>query len=305
MNNLVEQIRIDSLELSFLQMRIADPKHVSRIRSQLFVHGQLQPVVVRRLGERYQVIDGLKRVYAAIDLGRETIECYVLDVDLLAAKVLVLSYNRSPHSMNVWEEALVLLSLTERHNLSQQRLSKLTGYSRSWVSRRLSLVSKLSGSLVNEIRMGTLSSSQARALIKLPRGNQAAVARVIMKWAFSSRQSDALADAFLNTKSVEEQQHLLAHPEEALGSCHPKDPIVPYNYDMSAAGNGLLDTAKEMLLYMQDIIDRLHPDRIEELTQEDSRYLHPKLETVIDKARGLIAVVSDYYSLKKLQRNER
>ena len=120
-----------------------------------------------------------KRFYAAEDLMMETLQCHLLEVDLQQAKVLLLSYNRPHQSMEVWEEAMVLKDLLETHELDQRRLAKLTGYSRSWVSRRLSLVDKINEEVCAEIKMGTLTSSHARALMKLPRDNQAQVARVI------------------------------------------------------------------------------------------------------------------------------
>lgn len=116
-------------------MRIINPEHVHRIQNSMYIHGQLQPVVARLAEGQYQVIDGIKRVYAAMELVMERLQCYVLDVDLQQAKVLVLSYNRPFQSMEVWEEAMVLADLADRHGLSQQSLARLTGYSRSWVSR--------------------------------------------------------------------------------------------------------------------------------------------------------------------------
>ncbi|GAH73073.1 unnamed protein product, partial [marine sediment metagenome] len=104
------------------------------------IYGQLQPVVAREYEGNYQIIDGFKRFYAAEDLMMETLQCHILKIDLSQAKVLLLSYNRPHQSMEAWEEAVVLKDLLETHGLDQQRLAKLTGYSRSWVSRRLSLI---------------------------------------------------------------------------------------------------------------------------------------------------------------------
>ena len=142
----------------------------------------------------------LRRFYAAEDLMMEALQCHVLEIDLTQAKVLLLSYNRLHQSMEAWEEAMVLQDLQKTHSMDQRSLSQLTGYSRSWVSRRLSLIGKMDEDVSSEIMMGTLTSSHARALTKLPRGNQGEVARVITTHHLTSRQSDKLAEAFLKAK---------------------------------------------------------------------------------------------------------
>ena len=69
-----------------------NPEMVTRVHDSMWLHGQLQPVVAREYEGRYQVIDGLKRVYSAMDLMIKTLHCQVLDIDLQQAKLLILSY---------------------------------------------------------------------------------------------------------------------------------------------------------------------------------------------------------------------
>ena len=78
----IEEVTLDKLDLSLAEMRIINPDWVARIQSSMWVHGQLQPVVVRPYSGSYQVIDGIKRVYAATELMLNSLKCYVLDVDL-------------------------------------------------------------------------------------------------------------------------------------------------------------------------------------------------------------------------------
>ncbi len=139
----IEDIPIEEFDLSLCGMRIMNPDCAFRVQDSMWLHGQLQPVVAREQEGRCQIIDGFKRVYAAMDLEIKTLRCQVLDIDLQQAKLLILSYNRPGQSMEVWEEAMILEDLIKTHDLSQQSLSRLTGYSRSWVSRRLSLISKI------------------------------------------------------------------------------------------------------------------------------------------------------------------
>lgn len=189
---------------------------ILQIEKSMRVHGQLQPVIVREHEGIFTLIDGFKRLYAAEDLMMDTLQCRLLDIDLSQAKVLLLSYNRPHQSMEAWEEAMVLKDLLETHDLDQQSLARLTGHSRSWVSRRLALISKMDEGVSSDIMMGVLTSSHARALTRLPRGNQCDVAHVITSWGLTSRLSDTLVDAFLAAEDEDEQRYILAHPELVL-----------------------------------------------------------------------------------------
>lgn len=153
-------------------MRITNMTRILQVEKSMRLHGQLQPVVARVHEGGYQLIDGFKRFYASEDLMMEALQCLVLEIDLAQAKVLLLSYNRPHQSMEAWEEAIVLQDLQKTHSMDQRSLSRLTGYSRSWVSRRLALISKMDESVSSEIMMGTLTSSHARALIKLRAANK-------------------------------------------------------------------------------------------------------------------------------------
>ena len=180
MNIKIEEIPIEEFDLSLSGMRIMNMTRIGQIERSMRVHGQLQPVVARVHEGGVQLIDGYKRLYASEPLMMDTLQCQLLEVDEQQAKVLLLSYNRSNQTMEAWEEALVLKDLLEKHNVDQRQLAKLTGHSPSWVSRRLSLISKIDEEVSSLIRMGALTSSHARALLRLPRGNQMDIARVII-----------------------------------------------------------------------------------------------------------------------------
>ena len=166
MNIKIEEIPIEKFDLSLSEMRVMNIARIEQVEKSMRLHGQLQPVVARINEGKPQIIDGFKRVYIAMDLMIETLQCQLLEVDEQQAKVLLLSYNRMNQSLEVWEEAMVLKDLLETHDLNQQSLSRLTGYSRSWVSRRLSLISRIDEQVASEIRMGSLSSSHGRALMR-------------------------------------------------------------------------------------------------------------------------------------------
>jgi ParB family transcriptional regulator, chromosome partitioning protein len=261
----IETILLSDLDPCFSSLRIVNQSRVKQMEDSLALHGQLQPLIVRRLEDKFQIIDGLKRYYASKNLSMKSLQGRCVDVDLTHAKVLVLRYNRAHRSMEAWEEALVLHDLKLRHGHDLDSLSKLTGYSRSWVSRRLSLIEKMDKGLSHEIKMGTLTGSHARELMRLPRGNQCSMAGVIVSNQLSSRQSHTLVNAFLRAKNKDVQDYILSHPREVLRQ-HALDELDAYDARLSADGNELLKSLRYLKKSLDIINARLSDSKIQTLS---------------------------------------
>jgi ParB/RepB/Spo0J family partition protein len=260
-NPIIKEIPLAEFDLSLSGMRIMNMYRILQVEKSMRLHGQLQPVVARVYEAGYQIIDGFKRLYAAEDLMMETLQCRLLDIDLTQAKVLLLSYNRPHQSMEAWEEAMVLQDLQKTHSLNQSILARMTGYSRSWVSRRLALIDKIDEGISSDIMMGVLTSSHARALTKLPRGNQGEVAHVIASYRFSSRQSDTLVEAFLKAKDEKQQRYILTHPEKILRNNQSDPEEVPYDGRLSPYGNELMQGAEHLIRAVKVMLTRLDDER--------------------------------------------
>ena len=277
---------------------------ILQVEKSMRLHGQLQPVVARVHDGGYQLIDGFKRYYASETLLMETLQCRLLDIELSQAKVLLLSYNRPHQSMEAYEEALVLQDLQESHSLDQRSLAELTGYSRSWVSRRLSLIEKMDESVGSQIMMGVLTSSHARALTKLPRGNQAKVARAISNFGLTSRQSETLADAFLKAKDEDQQHYILTHPEQVLqkGQQNPED---TFDARLSSYGNDLMQSTCYVIRAVQILLSRLDDHRYKTINESEEVVITPTLGKVCGYAEKLKEVITHLQTHKQIVQDER
>jgi ParB/RepB/Spo0J family partition protein len=253
---------------------------IQQVEKSMRLHGQLQPVVARVHEGGYQLIDGFKRFYAAEDLMMETLQCRLLDIDLAQAKVLLLSYNRLHQSMEALEEAMVLQDLRKTHSLNQRSLARMTGYSRSWISRRLALIDKMDEGISSDIMMGVITSSHARALTKLPRGNQGDVARAITNFALTSGQSDKLVDAFLKARDENRQRYILTHPEQILRKDLSDSEEDLYDERLSSYGNDLMQGAGYVIHAIQILLSRLGDHRIGMLNESEKVIINPGFEKV-------------------------
>ena len=286
MNSRIEKIGITEFDLSLSSMRLMNMDRIIGLEKSMKVHGQLQPVIARVYEGGVQMIDGFKRLYASETLLMDTLECRLFDVDEAQAKIMLLSYNRSNQSMEVWEEAMVLKDLLETHDLDQRQLAKLTGHSPSWVSRRLSLISKLDEEVASEIRMGSLTSSHARALMRLPRGNQMDIARVISTWHLSSRLSDRLVTAYLEAEDEGQQRAILTHPEHIIWDQRdlPED---PYDSRLSSYGNDLMNSIMNLFVALNNLHALLSDRGMGELGECEMAIIHPFLMEAVGDAEKL------------------
>lgn len=288
----IEVISTVLLDLSLSDLRIMNVSRKEQIEQSMRHQGQLQPIIVRAHEAGYQVIDGFKRIYAAMDLMIVDMECYLVDVDDQEAKILLLSNNRTNQSMEVLEEAMVLRSMLECGEVEQRHLAKLVDRSPSWVSRRLSLISKLDEEVASEIRMGTITSRHARALMRLPRGNQAALARVISHFHLSSRLSERLVDAWLEAEDEDEQRVLLAHPEHFLWH-QPDLPDQPHDDRLSAYGNELMQGVMNMWPQLDLVRLSLEDSRFGGLGLSEQEIIYPFLEKLNGLSEKIICLTSE------------
>lgn len=280
-------------------MRLMNYDRGLAIERSMKVHGQLQPVIARLYEGGIQLIDGFKRLYAAEILAMDSLECRLFDVDESQAKVMLLSYNRTNQSMEVWEEAMILQSLLEGGELDQRQLAKVVGHSPSWVSRRLSLISKVDEEVTSDIKMGVLTSRHARALMRLPRGNQSEVARVIKQYGLSSRLSDRLVDIYLSEESEEDQRRLLENPDELLWY-----QIEQYDdpFEMlSKYSKEILRVVTRIWKSMKDVLFLLNDRRIGELEANDQEAVYQIIGDLDGMARKLIEATGQLLTQKPVQ----
>ncbi len=169
---------------------------LSAMKSSIDRFGQLSPITVCPRGSVLSLIDGFKRLGAARLLSLTTLEARVMSVNEAAAVAAIYSLNRSSPGLTIIEEAMIVKKLCREHGLAQLEVSRLLDKHPSWTSRRLMLIERLSEEVQADLRVGLVSSAVARELVRLPRGNQGAVAASVHRHGLSSRETERLVSAF-------------------------------------------------------------------------------------------------------------
>jgi len=188
---------------SLRTMRLPSPSgELEDLERSLARLGQLVPVLVYEHDAQLEVIDGFKRLCAAQKLGWASISICRLDVTATGAKVRLWQSNLGT-GLSEMEEAWLVRSLHRQDKLEQVQIGQLFGRHKSWVNRRLLLAESLCEEAQADVRLGLLSATSARELCRLPRGNQAQVARVVTRGGLTRRQTVQLVDAVLSARDDE------------------------------------------------------------------------------------------------------
>ncbi|HAM53196.1 MAG TPA: hypothetical protein DCP92_21780 [Nitrospiraceae bacterium] len=180
----------------------------------------MSPVVCVRAGDGHELIDGFKRLRVCRKLGREALRAKTVQMSARACKAAIIQLNAGK-SITEMEEALVIRSLHREDGLMLTEIAVLLGRHKSWASRRLSLIERLSEDIQEDIRLGLFSASVGRELAKLPRGNQRDIANAVIKHRLSIRELEKLVSHLLS-RPVWEYQAILYRPWEIIEREKPK-----------------------------------------------------------------------------------
>lgn len=133
--------------------------------------GVIQPVLVRRQGDMFELIAGERRLRAAKLLKIERIPAIVKQVDDLESLELSLVENIQRENLNPIEEAHAFQYLIEKFGITQEKIAQVIGKSRVSITNILRLL-ELPQEIQEEIKKGRLSFAHGRALLELHEANQ-------------------------------------------------------------------------------------------------------------------------------------
>ena len=162
------------------------------IRSQ----GLIQPIVVRKTADRYELIAGERRWRAAQIAGLQDIPAVIKQADDQAAAAMALIENLQRENLNPVEEAVAIANLIAQFNWTHQEVAEVLGKARATVSNSLRLL-ELADNSQQMVNDRLLSMGHARALLSLPLEQQNTIAKEIAAKQLSVRQTEQLVKKLL------------------------------------------------------------------------------------------------------------
>ena len=287
-----DEIALAQIDQRYATLRLVEPEELSRIRGSIERMGILSPVLVATAIEdtRPVLVDGFKRARIATDRGDETIWVRRLAVDATAAKVAMIAANAWHRGLCDVEEAWIVRSLCREHKLTQVEVGKALRRDNSWVCRRLMLAERLEEVLQDDIRLGLLSSTVARELARLPRGNQVPMAASIRAHGLTSRHAHRIVTELLRTRDPAARAEVLANPLRYLGAAE-----LPTTRTTDPRLGKRANEVRESLLSVGSASERCARAVARcapaGLVGDDARILSPLVERTLRSATDVAAVI--------------
>lgn len=188
----LQQLSIERVHRSPYQPRQSmQPEALEALAESIRQQGMMQPVVVRRVDEDYQLIAGERRWRAAQIAGLQEIPAIVREASDSEAAAMALVENLQREDLNALEEAQAFSTLVERFGLTHQQVGEATGRSRTAVSNSLRLLT-LPGAVKDLLDQGRIEMGHARALLVLDEAGQLEAAQAVVRQNLSVRSTERL-----------------------------------------------------------------------------------------------------------------
>ncbi|QDV43368.1 putative chromosome-partitioning protein ParB [Stieleria neptunia] len=188
----------------FQPRREFNPDEIASLAESIKSHQQLQPILVRIVDGRYQLISGERRLRATIHAGMDTIRAEVREADDRLVAELAIIENLQRKDLNPIEKALSFKRYIDEHKCKQDDLARRLSIDRSTIANLMRLL-ELPESVLDLLQAGKITAGHARAL--LPIGDeqvQITTANKIMDERISVRATESLVAEML--KAEEDQE---------------------------------------------------------------------------------------------------
>ncbi len=230
------------------------PADLEDLISSIKEHGILLPLVATRVGNKYELIAGERRLRASRALGLKTVPVIVREADEQQKLELALIENIQRQDLNAFEEALAYKALVDEFNLTQEEVGKRVGKSRSNIANILRLL-ELPEEMLHALRDGKITKSHARTLLaESDEAKREELFQAMLHGGVSVREAEARVVSVprkSSSKTSRKDPNLLAHEKRLREILGTKVDI------KESAGKGNISIAFYSRDELLDLLDRL------------------------------------------------
>ena len=204
-NRKVVELPLDDVLPNRFQPRIKfNEDSINELAESIKEHGVIQPIVVRPVGDRYEIIAGERRYKASTLAGLNTIPAIITDLNDKDSAEVALIENVQRQDLTPIEEAISYKKILDMGYLTQENLAEKLGKNQSTVANKLRLLNldeEVQEALLNE----KISERHARSLLKISNTeNQVKLLNKIIEERLTVRKTDEEINNML--KTTEEQK---------------------------------------------------------------------------------------------------
>ena len=161
----VLRIPVDLIEPNPYQPRMSfDNEALQELASSIRTLGLIQPITVRRKGDKYQIISGERRYRASLIAGMDMVPAYIRDASEQGMLEMAIVENIQRENLDPIEVAMSYQRLMEECRLTQEQMADRVGKKRASVANQLRLL-KLPAKVQHDLKVGLVSVGHAKVLL--------------------------------------------------------------------------------------------------------------------------------------------
>jgi ParB-like chromosome segregation protein Spo0J len=287
-------LRLEEIDMRYGRYRLSALEAEETMARSLRRYGQISPVVVCLREEVPVLVDGFKRLAAARGLkGFGTLSARRIEADERGAKAAMYGLNRTGRHFGELEEAWLVQALVREDGLSQVEVAVLLARHKSWVCRRLAMMEKLCAAAQEDLRLGLLSPTMARQLVRLPAGNQQGALETGRRNSLSAAELRGVVDLLLVSGTREKGTFVLERPREALREAQAGE-VRGWDPRLSAVGNRVSRQLAALLDQLARMTNWLRHHGRGDLALCDRAVLEPAFTRLAGETQTVAELTDDF-----------
>ena len=266
--NEIVNVRIDEIIPNRFQPRLAfDEKELNELADSIKMHGIIQPLVLRRIGDKYEIIAGERRYKASVLAGLTQVPAVIMNIDDQKSAEVAVVENLQRKDLTAIEEAQSYKKILDMGYLTQEELATRMGVAQSTIANKLRLLN-LTIPVKEALLHNKISERHARSLLNITDNNlQISMLNRIIAERLTVRQTDEEINKLLGKTPKTDNTPKVTIPIDETKEDKPVEDIIPNQIDIEQEKKA-----------SKDIIEEYKPKDIDAL-------LEPQSETIINETK--------------------
>lgn len=197
--DVVQRVSLDQIVPSPLQPRKEfQPEHLAELMDSIREHGIIQPLIVRRVAGKLELIAGERRFRASRELGLKEVPVITRDASDKDVLEMALIENLQREGLNPIEEAQAYARLSKDFNMRQEDIAQRVGKNRATIANAIRLL-ELPTAVQNMLSGGLITTGHAKVILSLKKdSDQTHLAQEIVQKTLTVRATEKAVNAILN-----------------------------------------------------------------------------------------------------------
>ena len=298
MDKEIIEVSLDDIIPNRFQPRLAfDEQALNELAKSIRQHGIIQPLVLRKIGDKYEIIAGERRYKASYIAGLSKVPAVIINLDDNESAEVAIVENIQRKNLSPIEEAKSYKKLLDRGYLTQDQLATRMGKTQATISNKLRLLN-LAEEVQDALLNNRISERHARSLLKIDdKKQQVDLLDTIIDQRLNVRDTEELINKRINDKEIYDIENI--SPSYEYESNKPIDfntffDISEENKEDNKDNENLDVLLKEPEKDFNNLIENTNVDLLEDL--DDSIIANDRIKKLLDDLNNQgIKTTYDYF----------